>query len=285
MTDTLAVRIELYIREYTGCTDSDIISKFRSVQDPDLVMGTVSDLIADGIVTSERHVVNTDPEGNALTGNRYYHRMAYRGPRDEREPVVEESEDVPEEPRTVFEKSDERTVGALAPAILILARRVYPTWLSMYDVAKEIADPKVEDYTKTMILARDILEHLHANGDLEQKEVKGTLVYRVVSGKTEGRTVRIEKSKANHIWDTWLKLNNGKKCDFQRTSLGSTITLMLTPGKLNGFTIRRRNGDADEVTSLNWMISETRKEYIVLHTVKDYIAIEVSDVPSKEVES
>ena len=287
MAESLAVRIEWWVREHPGCSGAQVAWRFRHKATSSEVAWALGELVRDDILTAERRTVNTDPMGKPVIADVYWHRMTYRGPREDAvEPPVPEEESTQEPPvedhaEEVTEPNDPqvdpRTVDALSPAILRLARRVYPAWLSMLDAAKEIADPRKEGYMESVMLARDILEKLHGQGELEMRtDSKGTVMYRVSErGSGSSRTVRMEKAKANRIWEVWLKLNKGEPVEFERTKIGPDMTLSLTPRTYDGLTIKHINGDSNRVTSVNWVLSETRTEYLVFRTIRDTVSVEV----------
>ena len=277
MTERPLIRIEWYIRSHPGCTLDEVKAAFKSLKAPGYVEAQVWELVGDGVVDRENGTVRTGDDGYPVVGVRLYHRMTYRGPREERGPSLD-VEDEPEDANPFGVDVEGRTVEALAPAVLSMCRRVYPGWVSMYDAAKEIADPSKEGYTGSILLARTILEYLHSNGELELRSESRGNVYRIAAGRAGSpRAVKIDRAKADAIWDAWLRINNGEKVDFKRTSLGTQLTLMQATPPAKGMYIRKRNGSSDAVTSVNWTLSETRREYIVFHTVRDYISVEVRD--------
>ena len=113
MTERPLIRIEWYIRSHPGCTVDDVKAAFKSLKAPGYVEAQVWELVRDNVVDRESGTVRTGDDGYPVVGVRLYHRMTYRGPREERGPSLD-VEDEPEEANPFGVDVEGRTVDRLA---------------------------------------------------------------------------------------------------------------------------------------------------------------------------
>lgn len=72
-------------------------------------------------------------------------------------------------------------IQRMSPQVLKTAHDIFPAWLDQFGVAKQLYDPEITQYTLAVAYARAILEHLHDEGELEERvESGGQVRYRAV---------------------------------------------------------------------------------------------------------